>query len=449
MIKVSTLKKNPGNPRQIHGHKLDLLKKSVTEFDKMMTLRPIIVDENNVVLGGNMRLAAIKALGHKEIPDEWVKRADDLTDAEKREFIIKDNAGFGEWDWDVIANEWSDEPLADWGLDVPGFEAVEEVGEADAEPQIDKAAELNKKWKVKSGDLWQIGEHRLLCGDSTKREDVERLMGGQNAELLFTSPPYSDQREYDGNSDLSVEHLVKFIPAFADACAYQVVNLGLKRLDGEVVEYWQDYIIEARTTGYKLLSWNVWDKGEAGSVGMQTAMFPIEHEWIFVFGEARKDIVRNIPTKRAGEKVAATRREVDGSLVKNVQTSLVQDLKRMGTVTRVFAQKSRSEDNTHPAMFSLHLPTVYIEAMTDKGQGVCEPFAGSGTTLVACQNLNRKCYAIEISPNYCSVILERITTAFPDLEIKRLSESANSDESNMNGNKGSDQKLTQSKSNNA
>jgi hypothetical protein len=120
VIKVSTLKKNPNNPRQIRGEKLDLLKKSVTEFDKMMSLRPIIVDENNVVLGGNMRLAAIKALGMKEVPDEWVKRADDLTEAEKREFIIKDNAGFGEWDWDVIANEWTDEPLADWGLDVPG-----------------------------------------------------------------------------------------------------------------------------------------------------------------------------------------------------------------------------------------------------------------------------------------------------------------------------------------
>lgn len=95
-MKVSDLKLNPGNPRQIRGEKLELLKKSVTEFDKMMSLRPIIVDENNVVLGGNMRLAAIKALGHKEIPDEWVKRADDLTEDEKREFIIKDNAGFGE-----------------------------------------------------------------------------------------------------------------------------------------------------------------------------------------------------------------------------------------------------------------------------------------------------------------------------------------------------------------
>lgn len=129
-MKVSTLKKNPNNPRQIKGEKLELLKKSVGSFQKMMTLRPIIIDENNVVLGGNMRLAAIKSLGLKEIPETWVKRADDLTEDEKREFVIKDNNAFGEYDWDVIANEWSDEPLAEWGLDVPGFN---ETGQQDAD----------------------------------------------------------------------------------------------------------------------------------------------------------------------------------------------------------------------------------------------------------------------------------------------------------------------------
>jgi len=123
-MKVSDIKKNPGNPRQIKGEKLELLKASVGGFQKMMPLRPIVIDENNAVLGGNMRLAAIKALGLKDIPDEWVKKVTDLTEDEKKEFIIKDNAGFGEWDWDVIANEWSDLPLADWGLDVPGFESI-------------------------------------------------------------------------------------------------------------------------------------------------------------------------------------------------------------------------------------------------------------------------------------------------------------------------------------
>ena len=194
MVKVSTLKKNASNPRQIKGEKLELLKKSVGSFQKMMSLRPMIVDENNVVLGGNMRLAAIKALGLKEIPDEWVKQVTDLTPDEKAEFVIKDNNSFGEYDWDAIANEWSDYPLADWGLDVPDIEAIE-AGNADAEPQMDKAAELNKKWKVKTGDRWLIGEHRLVCGDSTSPQDVDKVLDGAKPNLMVTDPPYGV--EYD------------------------------------------------------------------------------------------------------------------------------------------------------------------------------------------------------------------------------------------------------------
>lgn len=128
-MKVSQLKKNPANPRQIKGDKLDKLKASIGGFQKMMELRPMIVDENNVVIGGNMRLAAIKALGLKEIPDEWVKFAKDLTADERAQFIITDNSSFGEYDWDAIANEWSDYPLSDWGLDVPGYEPIPEFKE--------------------------------------------------------------------------------------------------------------------------------------------------------------------------------------------------------------------------------------------------------------------------------------------------------------------------------
>lgn len=141
-MKVSQLKKNPNNPRQIKGEKLELLKKSVGSFQKMMSLRPIIIDENNVVLGGNMRLAAIKALGLKEIPDDWVKRADDLTEDEKREFVIKDNAGFGEWDWDTLSNEWDDLPLADWGVDVPSFdESPVNTGDSDTSQVLGEGLE--------------------------------------------------------------------------------------------------------------------------------------------------------------------------------------------------------------------------------------------------------------------------------------------------------------------
>lgn len=117
-MKITDIKPNPGNPRLIKDDKFKKLCKSISEFPQMMALRPIIVDADGVILGGNMRYQAIKHNGMKEIPDEWVRRADELTEDQRREFIVKDNVGFGEWDWDMIANEWDQQELEDWGLDV-------------------------------------------------------------------------------------------------------------------------------------------------------------------------------------------------------------------------------------------------------------------------------------------------------------------------------------------
>lgn len=119
MIKLSKLVPNPNNPRYITKPELEKLKRSLESFKKMMYARPIVTDENNVILGGNMRYRALDALGYKEIPDEWVYQYTDLTEEEKREFVIKDNAGFGEWDYEELANNWDDLPLSDWGVDVP------------------------------------------------------------------------------------------------------------------------------------------------------------------------------------------------------------------------------------------------------------------------------------------------------------------------------------------
>ena len=126
-MKLTEIKPNDRNPRTITKDKLEKLKKSIKDFDKMMSLRPIVVDENNVILGGNMRYNALKALGYKDIPDEWVKKAENLTEEEKRRFIIEDNVGFGEWDWDMLANEWEVSDLQEWGLDLPNFEVEEEA----------------------------------------------------------------------------------------------------------------------------------------------------------------------------------------------------------------------------------------------------------------------------------------------------------------------------------
>jgi ParB-like chromosome segregation protein Spo0J len=115
-VKITEVKGNPKNPRLIKDDKFRKLVKSIQEFPQMLELRPIVVDENNIVLGGNMRLKACKEAGLKEV---YIVKAEGLTELQKDEFIVKDNVGFGEWDWDMLANEWDTELLNDWGLFVP------------------------------------------------------------------------------------------------------------------------------------------------------------------------------------------------------------------------------------------------------------------------------------------------------------------------------------------
>lgn len=117
-MKLSQIKSNPNNPRVIRDASFEKLKQSILDFPKMMALRPMVVDSDGIVLGGNMRLKALQELGYKEVPDEWVKQASELTEEEKKRFIIADNVGYGEWDMDVLTNEWDVDELQKWGLEL-------------------------------------------------------------------------------------------------------------------------------------------------------------------------------------------------------------------------------------------------------------------------------------------------------------------------------------------
>jgi DNA modification methylase len=408
--------------------------------------RSIVADKDGRIIAGNKTLEAwagmggavkvVETDGHELVV---VQRTDlDLSDpkGKARKLAYYDNrAGQVGLEWDA------EQLLADVnaGVDLAAMFKTDEIAEllagvkggaeADAEPQIDQAEELNKKWQVKPGDLWRIGAHRLLCGDSTKAADVARVMGGEKAELLFTSPPYADMREYKGG-DVSVSNLTQFVGVFAPYASYQVVNLGMKREGGAIVRYWDGYISAAEAAGMKLLAWNVWDKGRATSIATQSAMFAIEHEWLFVFGSAEKAINRTVDksgdsAKRAkyfrkdsGGRAIRGVREADGTF-KDSPIGANYAAKNMPSIVQCFPQMARDITKAHAAPFPLELPSAYIAAMTDLGQTVVEPFAGSGTTLVACENLGRKCRAVEISPAYCAVILERMAQAFPKLEITR------------------------------
>lgn len=410
-VKISEVKLNPNNPRLIKDDKFAKLVESIINFPEMLEIRPIVVNSDMVVLGGNMRLKACKEAGIKEIP---IIVADNLTEEQQKEFLIKDNVSGGEWDWDILANEWDIEQLTDWGLDIPVFD--EQV--LDAEEDDFEVPEGGIETDIVLGDLFEIGQHRLLCGDSTDSDAVAKLMNGCKSELLFTSPPYSDMRTYNGDKDVSVNKLIEFIPTFLEYAEYQVINLGLQRKDNEVVEYWQEYINKAKECGYKFLSWNVWDKMNGGSIASATAMFMLVHEWIFVFGKKHKDLNRTIEnkvnpkSKREETKV----RQADGSHKKT--TTLRYDNHQLHSVTQCIYELG-SIRSLHPATFPVKLPSEYIKAMTDINDIITEPFTGSGTTMIASHQLKRKCYGMELDPKYCQVIVDRMLKLDPNIEIKR------------------------------
>ena len=257
-----------------------------------------------------------------------------------------------------------------------------------------------------------------MCGDSTNPDDVAKLMQADHAKILFTSPPYSDIRDYKGH-DVSIEHLAKFIPVTKDYADVMCVNLGIKRKDFEVICYWNQYIEEAKSCGLKLLSWNIWDKTFPGSIYQQQAMFPIRHEFIFVFGEKAYKLNRTIPKRIAiNTHTTSLRRQSDGSMRRtSVKAHNDEPNKQLETVVAITSERGPIRSK-HPAVMPVQLPVEYIKAMTNEGDYVLEPFAGSGTTLIACEQTGRKCLAMEISEEYCDVIIERYR------EFKKAEEAA-------------------------
>ena len=164
-MKLKDIKPNPNNPRVLRDDKFQKLKQSITEFPKMLSLRPMVIDENNVVLGGNMRLRALQELGFTDVEEAWVKRSSDLTEDEKKRFIIADNVAFGEWDWDTLANDWEVVDLEAWGLEIPQFD---EGNDEDLEDLSDK---IKSMFKIE-----------VICKDEQEQEKTYNKLIEQNYE---------------------------------------------------------------------------------------------------------------------------------------------------------------------------------------------------------------------------------------------------------------------------
>ncbi len=177
-MKINQIKTNPSNPRFIKDDKFKKLVKSIKDFPKMMELRPIIIDENNMVLGGNMRLKALEELKYIDIPENWVKKENELTEDQKKEFIIKDNVGFGDWEWEQLSNEWDAELLDEWGLDMPNFD----IDDEDEDQEDNDQCFENKKMEfVFTKEQYEYIEQRIE--DAKKREEFCLIENYGNSDM--------------------------------------------------------------------------------------------------------------------------------------------------------------------------------------------------------------------------------------------------------------------------
>jgi DNA modification methylase len=368
-VNISVIKPNEENPRFITDQKFKKLVKSIKEFPEMLEVRPLVVDENFMVLGGNMRLKALKSAGVFEVPIQQVKG---WTDAQKKEFIIKDNLGYGEWDWDIVANDWDIQKLKDWGMDLPDFPDPELDAEEDDYEEPD-----DLQVDVVLGDLIEIGEHRLLCGDSTDVDQVAKLMNGEKADMVFTDPPYGINEKGDrskrggltkGNNlpDFKDDSIQYAIDAFNNP---QNINIPTQ------VWFGANYYCHSIPQGN---NWLVWDK-------------------------------------RVEEKQRDTQSDCELAWIKSKYNS-VRIFRHLWK--GMMKDSERGQRRVHATQKPIALIDWCIKEYSKDAKLILDYFTGGGSTMVAAHQLKRKCYGMELDPKYCQVIIDRMIKLDPNIEVK-------------------------------
>ena len=368
--KISEVKLNPNNPRLIKDDNFKKLVQSIKDFPEMLDIRPIVVNADMIVLGGNMRLKACKEAGLKEVP---IIVADNLTEEQQREFLIKDNVSGGEWDFEMLANEWDVEQLEDWGLDVPTFEA--EVLEA---TEDDFDATPPEEPKTVLGDLYEIGEHRLLCGDSTDSDLVNKLLNGKKPELLLTDPPYGIdyggmlKGKGDGKGGADKNGWKSYDAPDWDKSKPEngVLQYLCQITDNQIIWGGNYFTDDLPPT----MGWLIWDKGQRG--------------FSLADGEMAWTSFNNALRIKEYARAKANREE------KNHPTQKPQEI--MNWCFEYSDRHSKQEIKL-----------------------VLDAYLGSGSTMVASHQLKRKCYGMELDPKYCDVIVRRMIKLDDTLTIKR------------------------------
>ncbi|MGD1153614.1 MAG: DNA methyltransferase [Syntrophales bacterium] len=371
-VPIEKIRKNPNNPRLIKDHQFTSLCRSLEESPELFEARPILVVPENdhfMILGGNMRFEAAKKLKMASVP---VIVMSGLTENQKLAIAIKDNGAWGEWDFDLLSSQWSDLPLEDWGVELPEGWMSETDGVA--EDEFDAQAEADKIVEpvTKPGDIWLLGKHRIMCGDSTKKEDVEKLMGSQRAGLLLTDPPYGinivgkvDKATGKGRIGSGGK---KYFPVVGDETtetARKIYHLsqeiGIRKVILWGGHYFTDFLPPSP-------SWVIWDKRVETS---SNNFADCELAWTSFTSPAR--IYHQLWNGYTRE----GKRDVEG-------------LKRV-----------------HPTQKPVGLFAFCISNYSETEEIILDLFLGSGPAVIAAEQLGRICYGMEIDPIYCDVICKR------------------------------------------
>lgn len=382
IVKLKDIKPNPSNPRSIKDDKFEKLVTSIKELPDMLKLRPIVVNEDMIVLGGNMRLKACQKAGLKEVP---IIKASDLSPEQQKEFIIKDNVGFGDWDWDLLANEWDTDELDHWGLELPFDTSVEDAEEDNYDIPD------NVQTDIVLGDIFEIGEHKLLCGSSTETDSWDKIMGSEMCDLVVTDPPYNVNYTGRTKEKLKIQNDKKTNEEFYNFLYdFYTAMSSYTKLGGSWYVWCADIHLDKFIGAYKKAS-------------MKLAQLVIWKKNNSTFGRSDYHYIHE-PCLYGWKEGASHNWYSDRK-----QTTILE-----------FDKPLRNAE--HPTMKPIPLLAYQITNSSKEGDLVCDGFLGSGSTMVASHQLKRKCYGIELDPVYCHVVIERMLKLDPSLSVKRNGE---------------------------
>ena len=420
--------------RNAKTHDADQVAKIAASMAEFGWTVPVLVAADGELIAGHGRILAAAYLGLTEAP---VIVLGHLTEAQRRAYRIADNklTELGGWDDALLLQELQALLAEDFDLGligIPEDELDALLADVDDRPAIsDDAADAipdpPAQPITRPGDIWQLGQHRLCCGDATDAAAVARLMQNEAATLMFTSPPYAQQRDYGaakekvGDWDALMQGVFAAAPVTAEAQV--LVNLGLVHRSGEWLPYWEGWVEWMRAFGWRRFGWYVWDQGPGLPGDWQGRLAP-SHEFIFHFNRAPRKPHKTVPSKHAGETLGGGGlRGADGTVHTKTGTgNAIQSHRIPDSVFRIMRHKGGlGAAGSHPAVFPVALAEAVLTAFSDPGDLIYEPFCGSGTQIVAAERAGRRCFAMELDPVYCDVAVRRWEKATGN--VARLDES--------------------------